>query len=92
MELTVIVHRERDGFWSEVAELPGCFASGRTLGELHEALGESVGLYLYDSPIEVADPLGGTGQRKIHVSGPGGPGAAPDRPGATPSGPGATDS
>ena len=58
MELTVVVHQEPDGFWSEVEELPGCFASGRTLGELAEALGEAVGLYLGDEPVELGgEPL-----------------------------------
>jgi predicted RNase H-like HicB family nuclease len=58
MELTVVVHREPDGFWSEVDELPGCFASGRTLGELTEALGEAVGLYLGDEPVVLGgEPL-----------------------------------
>ena len=56
MELTVVVHQEPDGFWSEVAELPGCFASGRTLSELAEALGEAVGLYLGDEPLQLRDP------------------------------------
>jgi predicted RNase H-like HicB family nuclease len=50
MELTVVVRQESEGFWSEVEELPGCFASGRTLDELAEALGEAVGLYLGDEP------------------------------------------
>ena len=72
MELTVIVHREREGFWSEVSELPGCFASGRTLGELREALGESVGLYLYDAPVVVVDELPGEGERRVHVPAPAG--------------------
>ena len=41
MELTVVVHHERESFWSEISELPGCFASGGTLEELREALGEA---------------------------------------------------
>lgn len=58
MELTVVVHQEPDGFWSEVGELPGCFASGRTLGELTEALGEAVGLYVGDEPVALrGEPL-----------------------------------
>jgi predicted RNase H-like HicB family nuclease len=32
--------------WAEVAELPGCFASGRDLDELDEALAEAISLYL----------------------------------------------
>ena len=54
MELTVVVHREPDGYWSEIPELPGCFASGATLEELHEALGESIGLYVADAPARLA--------------------------------------
>jgi predicted RNase H-like HicB family nuclease len=41
------VHRE-DGqeLWADVEELPGCFASGRDMNELREALDEAVSLYL----------------------------------------------
>ncbi len=56
MELTVVVHQERGSFWSEIPELPGCFASGRTLDELGDALAEAVGLYLWDLPGELRDP------------------------------------
>lgn len=59
MELTVAIRHEADGCWAQVRELPGCFASGRTLNELREALGEAVGLYLWDEPasVVVAEPL-----------------------------------
>ena len=50
MELTVVVTRESGAFWSEVDELPGCFASGRTLSELRDALAEAIGMYLWDLP------------------------------------------
>jgi predicted RNase H-like HicB family nuclease len=50
MELTVVVTRESGTFWSEVDELPGCFASGRTLSELRDALAEAIGMYLWDLP------------------------------------------
>ncbi len=53
MRFQAFVHREGSEYWSEIAELPGCFASGRTLTELHEALGESIGLYLWDTPAEL---------------------------------------
>ena len=44
---TVEIHDEgADGFWAEVEELPGCFASGRDMNELNEALAEAIGLYL----------------------------------------------
>jgi predicted RNase H-like HicB family nuclease len=55
MRLKVFIHHEGAEYWSDIAELPGCFASGRTLNELHEALGEAIGLYLWDEPAEV-DP------------------------------------
>jgi predicted RNase H-like HicB family nuclease len=50
MHLEVFIHHDGAEYWSEIAELPGCFASGRTLSELHEALAEAVGLYLWDGP------------------------------------------
>jgi predicted RNase H-like HicB family nuclease len=46
--LTIHVHRE-DGdseLWADIDELPGCFASGRDMNELREALNEAVSLYL----------------------------------------------
>ncbi len=51
LKLRAIVHRDDDGsYWAEVKELPGCFASGFSLDELHEALRESVALYLDSAP------------------------------------------
>lgn len=47
--LTIHVHREDgpDGeLWADIDELPGCFASGRDMNELREALNEAVSLYL----------------------------------------------
>ena len=45
--LTIRVHREPSGeLWADVEELPGCFASGRDMTELSEALNEAVSLYL----------------------------------------------
>jgi predicted RNase H-like HicB family nuclease len=49
MDLSARVHAENGTYWAEVAELPGCFASGRTLDELTEALQESIRLYLSGS-------------------------------------------
>jgi predicted RNase H-like HicB family nuclease len=48
MDLNARVHAESGSYWAEVAELPGCFASGRTLDELTKALEESIRLYLSD--------------------------------------------
>jgi len=56
MELTVAVRNEDGGYWSEIRELPGCFASGRTLEELTEALEEAVGQYLDDPATRLVCP------------------------------------
>jgi len=53
MRLEILIHHDGPEYWSEIAELPGCFASGRTLIELHEALAEAIGLYLWDEPAEI---------------------------------------
>ena len=70
MRLTVSVREDGPGYWSEVSELPGCFASGRTLTELREALGEAIGLYLWDRPIDLAVPQLRLGASVLCVSGP----------------------
>lgn len=64
MHLKVLIHHEGSQFWSEIPELPGCFASGRTLTELREALAEAVGLYLWDLPadIEAVELAAGTAE------------------------------
>jgi predicted RNase H-like HicB family nuclease len=46
---TVALHQEGDTFWAEVEELPGCFATGRDLAELEEAIVEAIGLYQQDT-------------------------------------------
>lgn len=49
MEFHAIVHEEDGSYWAEVQELPGCFASGKDLNELQEALIEAIGMCLTDS-------------------------------------------
>jgi predicted RNase H-like HicB family nuclease len=40
---SVLVHEaEEGGFWAEVEELPGCFASGETLDELDVDVKEAI--------------------------------------------------
>ncbi len=54
---TVRIHHEPDQeycLWAEVEELPGCFASGRDMDELREALSEAVSLYLSEPGHEVS--------------------------------------
>ncbi len=59
MDLVARIHSEDGSYWADVAELPGCFASGDTLDELFESLKEGVALYLADeggasAPLHVA--------------------------------------
>jgi predicted RNase H-like HicB family nuclease len=68
MELTVVIHQGREDLWSEVPELPGCFATARTLSELQEALVDNIGLYLWDMPAQLSGPLPTVGESKITVT------------------------
>ena len=53
MEFHATVHEEADGsYWAEVEELPGCFASGKDLNELREALIEAISMCLTDKERE----------------------------------------
>ncbi len=54
-ELHVEIHYEGGGYWAHVRELPGCFATGDTLGELTEALESNVALYLTPTDETAAD-------------------------------------
>ena len=68
MEITVRVRKEGTGYWSEVAELPGCFASAGTLAELEEALAEAVGLYLGDAPAQLDEAQISVGEQVVSVT------------------------
>src|SRR5436305_11844099 len=70
MELTVVVRPEGQWYWSEVRQLPGCIASGRTLEELREALGEAIGLYVWDKPVSLGDQDLRVGEVEVVVAGP----------------------
>jgi predicted RNase H-like HicB family nuclease len=48
IELKATVHREDGMYWAEVPSHPGLFASGETMDELIEALGEAWLLYTHD--------------------------------------------
>jgi predicted RNase H-like HicB family nuclease len=57
VEATVLIHQEDGMYWAEVPSHPGLFASGETLDELLEALGEAWALYTHeDSPPSDARP------------------------------------
>lgn len=51
-EYRLKVHKEEDHLWAEIVELPGCFATGRDMDELAEALGEAISIYLAPTPEE----------------------------------------
>ena len=48
MEFHATLHEEDGMYWAEVEELPGCFASGKDLNELQEALIEAIEMCLTD--------------------------------------------
>ncbi|MFL5824187.1 MAG: type II toxin-antitoxin system HicB family antitoxin [Solirubrobacteraceae bacterium] len=70
MDLTVEVREEGPGYWAHVVELPGCFASGQALDELREALGEAVGLYLWDRPAGLGTQALLVGEVRVQVREP----------------------
>lgn len=48
----VVIHEEDDGsYWSEVRELPGCFASGFSMAEVKEATFEAIQMWLPDGVV-----------------------------------------
>jgi predicted RNase H-like HicB family nuclease len=68
MTLTVEVHDEDGVLWGRVVELPGCFATGETLDELAEALGEAIALYQVGTeapPVAKARTQGHTGRYRV---------------------------
>jgi predicted RNase H-like HicB family nuclease len=51
MEFHATIHEEDGSYWAEVEELPGCFASGKDLNELHDALIEAIGMCLTETEL-----------------------------------------
>jgi predicted RNase H-like HicB family nuclease len=70
----VRIHNEGPGelLWADVEELPGCFASGRDMEELREALTEAIGLYLStpEHPVhaKVSDEPGSVTEQRVLVT------------------------
>jgi predicted RNase H-like HicB family nuclease len=48
IELQVAIHEEDGMYWAEVPSHPGLFASGQTMDELIEAIGEAWIMYTHD--------------------------------------------
>jgi predicted RNase H-like HicB family nuclease len=80
MDLTIDVHHEDSAYWAQVRELPGCLASGRTLVELTEALGEALGQYLDAPALRLSAGISGLGVQRVELTAPDhkGPGAHSD--------------
>lgn len=67
MELHAVIHEEDGSYWAEVKELPGCFASGRDLEEIKEALIEAIGLCLPEAELVEGQPKGRGKKRRPSV-------------------------
>jgi predicted RNase H-like HicB family nuclease len=65
IELSVRVHQEDGMYWAEVPTHPGLFASGETMDELLEAVGEAWHLYTHDD--KVAQPVTPPATRLLQV-------------------------
>lgn len=60
-DYTVRVNQDDDGsLWAEVAELPGCFASGDSLDELRDSLEDAIALYVGDGTGSAEPDPGGS--------------------------------
>ncbi len=46
MVVKVLVRPNKDGWWAEVVDLPGCYSQGDTLEELKENLNEAIDLHI----------------------------------------------
>ncbi len=69
MELTVTINHEDDHYWAQVDQLPGCFATGDTAGELVDAISEAISLYLADQSPAGAPVATQVASLGVHVEG-----------------------
>jgi predicted RNase H-like HicB family nuclease len=70
MEFHATVHEEDGSYWAEVEELPGCFASGKDLNELQEALIEAINMCLTQKEHEqIRAELESEAKRQMRVGG-----------------------
>jgi len=74
---TVIVHEEEEGggYWAEVEELPGCFASGETLDELELDVKGAIEQHLaalkeMGKPVPAGRATGAEGVRRWEIAVP----------------------
>jgi predicted RNase H-like HicB family nuclease len=73
---TVLVHEaEEGGYWAEVEELPGCFASGDTLDELESDVRDAIETYIaackeMGQPIPEGKDAEGSSDRRWEIAVP----------------------
>jgi predicted RNase H-like HicB family nuclease len=73
---TVLVHEaEEGGYWAEVEELPGCFASGDTLDELESDVKDAIETYIaacreMGQPVPEGKEGNGSGDRRWEIAVP----------------------
>lgn len=51
--ITLVIHREADGWWAEAPELPGFSAAAATVDALREVARDGLAFHLDDEPFEV---------------------------------------
>jgi predicted RNase H-like HicB family nuclease len=73
---TILVHEaEEGGYWAEVEELPGCFASGDTLDELEADVKDAIETYIaacreMGQPVPEVKEANGSGDRRWEIAVP----------------------
>ncbi len=73
---TVLVHEaEEGGYWAEVEELPGCFASGDTLDELEADVRGAIETYIaalkeMGQPVPIGTDAGDSADRRWEIAVP----------------------
>jgi len=52
-QITIVIHRETDGWWAEAPELPGFSATAPTADTLRDVTREGLAFHLDDEPFEI---------------------------------------
>ena len=42
MNIDIVIHKEKNGYWAEVPALKGCFSQGETMEEITENIKEAI--------------------------------------------------
>lgn len=52
-QITIVIHRETDGWWAEAPELPGFSAAAATIDSLREVTRDGLAFHLDDEPFAI---------------------------------------